>query len=125
MRTAGVRRLIHLSCMYAHRPDDAPAALAPVWAAKREAEAVVEDSELDWTTVRADPLVDSGAAGQLSLATHLNTLDPVSREDVAAVIGSCIALEETAGKAFDVAGGTTYLLTGLNVITGRHPGRHG
>jgi len=75
--------------------------------------------------VRAGPLVDSGAAGQLSLATHLDTLDPVFREDVAAVIGSCIALEETAGKAFDVVGGTTYLLTGLNVITGRQPGRHG
>ncbi len=121
MRTAGVRRLIHLSCMYAHRPADAPAAFAPVWEAKRDAEATVEDSDLDWTIVRAGPLVDSGAAGQLSLATHLDTLGPVSREDVAAVVGSCIALGETAGKAFDVAGGTTYLLTALDVLTGRRP----
>lgn len=119
MGAAGVRRLIHLSCMYAHRPEAAPAAFAPVWAAKRDAEAMVEDSGLDWTIVRAGPLADSGAAGQLSLASHLDTLDPVSREDVAAVIGSCIAIGETTGKAFDVAGGTTYLLTALDVLTGR------
>ncbi len=121
MGTAGVRRLIHLSCMYAHRPADAPAAFAPVWAAKRNAEEAVKDSDLDWTIVRAGPLVDSGAAGQLSLAAHLDTLDPVSREDIAAVIGSCIAIKETTGHDFDVTGGTTYLLTALDVVTGRRP----
>jgi len=48
-------------------------------------------------------------------------LDPVSREDIAAVIGSCIAIKETTGHDFDVTGGTTYLLTALDVLTGRRP----
>jgi len=122
-RAAGVRRLLHLSCMYADRPAEAPDSLRPTCAAKHDAEQAVRDSDLDWTIVRPGPLEDSGPAGQLSLGVHLHDPDPVSREDVAAVFGSCLALHETIGYAFDVAGGTTYLLSALDVLLGRRPSR--
>lgn len=123
MKRSGVHRLLHVSCMYADRVDEAPDYLRALATAKHAGEQLVRDSHLDWTVIRPGPLADSGATGQLSLAGHLKEPTPVSREDVAAVIGACVALNETVGHAFDVTGGTTYLLTALDVLTGRTPSR--
>jgi uncharacterized protein YbjT (DUF2867 family) len=120
-KAAGVPRFIHVSCMFADRPDEAPDFLRPMLAAKRDAEQAVRESGLAWTIVRPGPLADAGIVGHVSLAPHLDRTAPISREDVAAVVGSCLFFDKTAGYGFDVSGGSIPLLDAFQTLLSAPP----
>jgi uncharacterized protein YbjT (DUF2867 family) len=120
-KSAGVSRFIHLSCMFADRSDEAPEFLRPMLAAKRDAEQAVRESGLDWTIVRPGPLADTGIVGHITLGRHLDDTTPISREDVAAVVGSSLFFDLTAGYEFDVTGGNTPLLQSFQTLLAAPP----
>lgn len=116
-RSAGIGRFIQISSMYADRPDDGPEFLRTVLRAKHDSDAALQASGLDWTIVRPGGLVDTGLTGQVTVSRRLEAPGQISREDVAAVVGSCLTMPRTVGFAFDVIGGQTPLLTALDDLT--------
>lgn len=116
-RTAGIPRYIQISSMYADRPAEGPEFLGAVLSAKHDSDAALQRSGLDWTIVRPGGLVDTGLTGQVSVASNLPEPGQISREDVAAIVGSCLAMPRTIGYAFDVIGGQTPMLLALENLT--------
>ena len=110
---AGVRRFLQISAMYADRPEDGPETLREVLQAKRDGDEAVQASGMDWTIVRPGRLVDETLTGQISLARSLPDGGAIPREDVAALVATCLIWPPTVGLAFDVVSGTTPILEAL------------
>ena len=86
-RQAGIDRFVQISAINVDHPvpDDAQ----PVWKAyveaKRDADAALRDSGLDWTILRPGRLTDDEGTGQVSLGEDVGRGD-IPRADVAAVV---------------------------------------
>ena len=103
---AGIRRFVQVSAMGVDEPpaDDA----APAWRAyveaKRDADAALRASDLDWTVVRPGGLTDGPATDSVAIAEHLEH-GSVSRSDVAAVIVAVLGDDSTIGAQFELTSG--------------------
>jgi uncharacterized protein YbjT (DUF2867 family) len=106
--TAGVRRFVQVSAIGVDEPigDD----VSPVWKAyveaKRDADAALRDSDLDWTILRPGRLTDDPATGLVSLGPDVSRGD-VTRADVAAVVVATLDEPATVGKQWSLVGGDT------------------
>ncbi|ACQ78937.1 NAD-dependent epimerase/dehydratase [Beutenbergia cavernae DSM 12333] len=110
-RSAGVRRFVQVSAIGVDEPvgDDATEVWAAYVAAKRDADAALRDSGLEWTIIRPARLTDSPGTGLVSLARSLPGGE-VPRADVAAVLATVLGSPSSVGHQWDLVGGTTPVL---------------
>jgi uncharacterized protein YbjT (DUF2867 family) len=106
--SVGVKRFVQISAIGvdAEIPEDTE----PVWRAyveaKRDADAALRDSDLDWTIIRPGGLTDDPATGQVALAPELDRAE-VSRADVAAVLAAALDDPRTIGHQWTLTEGSS------------------
>jgi uncharacterized protein YbjT (DUF2867 family) len=107
-RMAGISRFVQVSA--SGMDDPLPADTGAVWRAyveaKRDADAALRASDLDWTIIRPGILTDDPATGLVSLAAELPKAD-VTRADVAAVLAVVLDSPRSIGRQWDLMGGDT------------------
>lgn len=106
--TAGANRFVQISVIGVDEPlgDDVEEAWAAYVKAKRDADAALRSSDLDWTIVRPGGLTDDEPTGNVSLAESVDRAE-IPRGDVAAVIAAAIDEPATIGQQWEVVGGST------------------
>ncbi len=118
-RSAGIRRFVQVSAINVDEPvgDD----VSPVWKAyveaKRDADAALRASDLDWTIIRPGRLTDDPATGQVSLGPDVARGD-VTRADVAAVVVAALDEPGTTGQQWNLVGGDTPLAQAIADLLG-------
>ena len=105
-KQAGVQRFVMVSAFGVDEPlpDDTADGWRAYVESKRDADAALRDSGLDWTIVRPGGLTDDGPSGRVSIATKLDR-GQVSRADVAAVVAAVLADDSTIGAQFELMSG--------------------
>ncbi|MGZ4488692.1 MAG: NAD(P)H-binding protein [Nocardioides sp.] len=105
---AGVRRFVQVSAIGVDDP--LPEDTDEVWRAyveaKRDADAAVRASDLDWTILRPGRLTDDPATGLVALGDDVARGD-VTRADVAAVVAAVLDDERSIGRQWNLVGGDT------------------
>jgi len=105
-KQAGIRRFVQVSAMGVDEP--LPEDTDPVWRAyveaKRDADAALRSSGLDWTIVRPGRLTDGPATDSVRMGTNLPRGE-ISRADVAAVLVAVLEDDSTIGAQFDLTSG--------------------
>jgi uncharacterized protein YbjT (DUF2867 family) len=106
---AGIRRFVQVSAWGVDAPvDDAD----PVWRAyveaKRDADALLRDSGLEWTILRPGGLTTEEGTGRVTLADSVPR-GSIAREDVARLIALCLHEPATIGRQWEVVAGDTPL----------------
>lgn len=107
-RRAGISRLVQISAIDVDR--ELPEDTEPVWRAyveaKRDADAALRGSGLDWTIVRPGRLTDDPGTGRVQLGSDVERSD-VPRADVAAVVAAALDDDRSIGKQWNLVGGDT------------------
>jgi uncharacterized protein YbjT (DUF2867 family) len=105
-KQAGISRFVQVSAMGVDEP--LPEDTDPVWRAyveaKRDADAALRASDLDWTIVRPGRLTDGVATDSVRMGTDL-PYGEISRADVAAVLVAVLEDDSTIGAQFDLTCG--------------------
>lgn len=116
---AGVRRFVQVSAMGVDEtlPDDTGEVWRAYVEAKRDADAHLRDSDLDWTIVRPGRLTDGDATDRVELGPDVDRGD-VTRADVAAVLRAVLEDDRTIGKQWSVVGGTTPVAQAVDAALG-------
>lgn len=118
-RRAGITRFVQVSFIGADR-EAAPTG-DESWdayhRAKRDADAILRDTELDWTIVRPGSLTDDDASGRVRVGQDLGR-GSTSRGNVALVIAEALEQPATVRCAFDVLDGETSLAEALARLAG-------
>lgn len=105
---AGIDRFVQVSAINVDRPvpDDAE----PVWKAyveaKRDADAALRESGLDWTILRPGRLTDHDGTGLVTVGDTVERGE-IPRADVAAVVIAVLDNPSSIGRQWDVVGGQT------------------
>lgn len=114
---AGIRRFVQVSAMGVDRDPDP--SLGDVWAAyvhaKRDADAALRASDLDWTIVRPGRLTDEPGTGRVLVAGEA-PYGEIPRADVAAVLAAALADDGTIGRQLDVVTGDTPIPAALSSL---------
>ncbi|HEY9291700.1 MAG TPA: SDR family oxidoreductase [Microlunatus sp.] len=118
-KTAGIRRFLQVSAINVDEP--LPAGTEEVWRAyveaKRDADAALRQSGLDWTIIRPGRLTDTAGTGLVALAPDL-TRGEVSRTDVATVLAVALDNDDTIGRQWDLIGGDTPIADAVEAAIG-------
>jgi nucleoside-diphosphate-sugar epimerase len=105
-KLAGVRRFVQVSAFGVDDP--LPEDTEPVWRAyveaKRDADAALRASGLDWTVVRPGRLTDDPATGTVLIGEDIPS-GAIPRTDVAAVITAALGDDTTIGAQFELTEG--------------------
>ena len=107
-RRAGLSRVVQISAIGVDQPvgDD----VKPVWKAyveaKRDADAALRESGLDYTIIRPGGLTDDDPTGLVELAEQTGRGE-IPRADVAAVVAAVLDTDAGLGAQWDLVGGTT------------------
>jgi len=105
-RLAGIRRFVQVSAINVDEP--LPDDTGDVWRAyveaKRDADAALRESDLDWTIIRPGRLTDDPATGLVALGSRVGRGD-IPRADVAAVLAAVLDNPATARKQWNVVSG--------------------
>ena len=96
-------------------PDDTSEVWAAYVAAKRDSDAAVRASGLDWTIVRPGALTDDPGTGLVEIAAEVERGE-VPRADVAAVIARSLDTGDGLGAQFELVGGSTPIAPALEAI---------
>jgi uncharacterized protein YbjT (DUF2867 family) len=104
---AGIRRFVQISAWGVDAPvDDSD----PVWKAyveaKRDADAALRASTLDWTILRPGGLTTEEGTGSVTLGDTVPR-GTIAREDVARLIAAALDEPQTIGRQWEVVGGDT------------------
>lgn len=102
----GIDRFVQVSAIDVDRPvaDDAPDVWKAYVAAKRDADAALRATGLDWTIVRPGRLTDSAPTGRVALGADVPRGD-VTRADVADVLAEVIDTGHGVHEQFNLVGG--------------------
>lgn len=115
---AGIRRFVQLSAIDVDRP--LPEDTDPVWRAyveaKRDADAALRGSELDWTIVRPGGLTDDPATGKVQLGDDVPRGE-VSRGDVAAVLAAVLQDPRAVGRQWNLVSGSSGIAEEIDRLT--------
>jgi uncharacterized protein YbjT (DUF2867 family) len=107
-KRTGIRRFVQVSAINVDNP--LPADTGEVWRAyveaKRDADAALRDSALDWTIIRPGRLTDNPGRGVVSLGPNIPRGE-VARADVAAVLAAVLEVDETIGHQWNLVAGDT------------------
>jgi nucleoside-diphosphate-sugar epimerase len=118
-RAAGIRRFVQVSAIGVDEP--LPEDTEPVWRAyveaKRDADAALRDSGLDWTILRPGRLTDDPATGRVALGDVAR--GEVTRADVAAVLAALLDDPATIGHQWRLVGGDTPIAEAIGQLTRR------
>lgn len=115
---AGVRRFVQISAIGVDEPlpDDAE----PVWTAyveaKRDADAALRASNLDWTIIRPGGLTDDAPTESIQLGEHVER-GQIARADVAALIAAVLSDPATYGKQWEVVSGPSPIAEALSAVS--------
>jgi uncharacterized protein YbjT (DUF2867 family) len=105
---AGIDRFVQVSAIGVDGP--LPADTDRVWRAyveaKRDADAALRDSGLDWTIIRPGRLTDDPATGLVTLGPDVPRGE-VTRADVAAVLAAVLDEPSTIGKQWNLVNDRT------------------
>ena len=105
-RQAGIRRFVQISAIGVDEP--LPADTSPVWKAyveaKRDADAALRESGLDWTILRPGGLTDEPGTGRVALGPDVERGE-VPRADVAEVVAAVLEDPATVGHQWVLVGG--------------------
>ena len=103
---AGIRRFVQVSAIGVD--DELPADTGDVWRAyveaKRDADAALRASDLDWTILRPGLLTDDPGTGSVDLGSSVDRSE-VPRADVAAVIAACLDEDGAIGRQWNLVSG--------------------
>lgn len=114
-REVGIRRLVQVSAIGVENAP--PVERGEVWRAyveaKRDADAALRASGLDWTILRPGRLTDDPGTGLVSLGEQVERAD-VTRADVAAVLAAVLDDDATIGHQWDLTGGDTPILDAIS-----------
>ena len=104
---AGAQRFVMVSAFGVDEPlpDDTADGWRAYVESKRDADAALRNSSLDWTIVRPGGLTDDPATDQVVIGTKLDS-GKVSRADVAAVIVAVLEDDSTIGAQFELTSGS-------------------
>ena len=107
-KAAGIRRFVQVSAIDVDDP--LPADTGEVWRAyveaKRDADAALRESALDWTIIRPGRLTDGPGTGLVSLGPNIPGGE-VARVDVAAVLAAVLEVDESIGHQWNLVAGDT------------------
>ena len=120
-RIAGIARFVQVSAIGVDEP--LPADTEPVWRAyveaKRDADAALRASGLEWTILRPGRLTDGPPTGLVALGDVAR--GDVSRADVAAVLAAVVDDPRTVRCQWNLVGGETPVADAIDRLT-RGPG---
>ena len=118
-RAAGIRRFLQVSAIGVDEP--LPDDTQPVWRAyveaKRDADAALRDSGLDWTVLRPGRLTDDPATGLVALGDVAR--GEVTRADVAAVLAALLDNPASIGHQWSLVGGDDPIAEAVAKLTRR------
>ena len=103
----GVARFVIVSSMGYDNLERAGEAMRPYYEAKRDADAALRPSGLDWTIVKPGRLTDGPGTGRVDAARGLGRSGEVPREDVALTILECLEAPNTIRAEFELLSGDT------------------
>jgi uncharacterized protein YbjT (DUF2867 family) len=107
-KQAGIRRFVQVSAINVDAP--LPPHTGDVWRAyveaKRDSDAALRESGLDWTIIRPGRLTNHPGTGMVALAPELPRGD-IARADVAAVLAAVLDRDDTIGYQWTLVGGDT------------------
>jgi uncharacterized protein YbjT (DUF2867 family) len=107
-RRLGVRRFVQVSAIGVDEP--LPPDTGPVWRAyvqaKRDADAALRESGLDWTIIRPGRLTDEPATGLVDLGVHVAPAE-VPRADVALVLAAVLDEPRSVHRQWNLVAGDT------------------
>ena len=105
---AGISRFVQISAISVDDP--LPEDTAPVWRAyaeaKRDADAALRESDLDWTIVRPGRLTDEPATGLVDLGEAVERSE-VPRADVAEVVAAVVDDPRSSQRQWTLVSGDT------------------
>ncbi|MDP3889679.1 NAD(P)H-binding protein, partial [Nocardioides sp.] len=103
---AGIRRFVHVSAIDVDEP--VPADASPVWRAyvkaKRDADAALRATDLDWTIIRPGRLTDERGTGLVALGEDVERAD-IPRADVAAVLAAVVDAPTSVRRQWNLVSG--------------------
>ncbi|WP_062070471.1 SDR family oxidoreductase [Demequina sediminicola] len=115
---AGAQRLVQISAIGVDNP--LPDDVEPVWKAyveaKRDADAALRDSDLDWTIIRPGGLTDDVPTGLIQVAETVER-STIPRADVAHAVADCLDQDSTIGRQWELVAGDTPVLRALQAAT--------
>lgn len=105
-KQAGIHRFVQVSAVGVDDPipDDTGAVWRAYVEAKRDADAALRTSGLDWTIIRPGGLTDDPGTGKVELGSDVGRGE-VTRDDVAAVLAEVIDSGHGIGKQWTLQGG--------------------
>ena len=121
-RLAGISRFVQVSAIGVDNPlpDDTGEVWAAYVEAKRDSDAALRDSGLDWTIVRPGALTDDPGTGLVELAPEVERGE-VPRADVAAVVAASLDTGAGLGAQFELVGGRTPIAEALAAVQSARP----
>lgn len=105
---AGIRRFVQISAINVDDPlaEDTSEVWRAYVEAKRDADAALRRSDLDWTIIRPGRLTDDPATRHVSLGADVARGD-VTRADVAAVVAAVLDVDQSVGHQWNLVNGDT------------------
>jgi nucleoside-diphosphate-sugar epimerase len=103
----GVARFVIVSSMGYGDLEHADPGMRPYLEAKRDADAAVRESGLDWTIVKPGRLTNEPGSGRIDAAPALGRRGDVPRDDVALTILECLDAPNTVRSEFELLAGDT------------------
>jgi uncharacterized protein YbjT (DUF2867 family) len=103
----GVARFVIVSSMGYDDLEHADPAMRPYFEAKRDADAALRASGLDWTIVKPGRLTNEPGTGRIDAARKLGRSGEIPRDDVALTILECLQAPNTIRKEFEELSGAT------------------
>ena len=101
----GVARFVIVSSMGYDDLEHADPAMRPYFEAKRDADAALRASGLDWTIVKPGRLTNEPGTGRIDAARKLGRSGSIARDDVALTILECLQATNTIRKEFEELSG--------------------
>jgi uncharacterized protein YbjT (DUF2867 family) len=118
-RAAGITRFVQVSAIGVDSPpaDDA----SPVWRAyveaKRDADAALRESGLDWTILRPGRLTDDPGTGRVALGPDVARAE-IPRADVAATVAAVLDDPTSTGHQWDLVTGDVPVVLAVRQAAG-------
>lgn len=116
---SGIRRFVQVSAINvdAPLPDDVGEVWAAYVAAKRDADAALRESSLDWTIIRPGRLTDEPGTGSVALGADVPRAE-VPRADVAAVLAAVLDDDRTVGQQWNLVSGDSPVADAVDAALG-------
>ncbi|HEX4692031.1 MAG TPA: SDR family oxidoreductase [Solirubrobacteraceae bacterium] len=112
----GVTRFVIVSSMGYDDLEHADPAMRPYFEAKRDADAALRASGLDWTIVKPGRLTNEPGTGRIDAARKLGRSGEIPRDDVALTLLECLQAPNTIRKEFEELTGATPVAEALGAL---------